>query len=362
MHGADPLNPADGSRRAAATLDWDALERATHVDSAGRNLARLAVGGRPWDTGHLAAAALDLAQHARRVIVVSGFCRRSSTGMTAETDGPPGALFLARALLALGIDVLLVSDRYGVPLLEAGCDHLGLGGTITHEMPIEQYAADDALPESDRWCEDFFSAAALGATHLVAIERPGPSHTPGSLARQSRTGPAPLERFEREVPTADYNRCHNMRGERIDPWVAKTEQLFAWIERQRAAITTIGIGDGGNEIGMGAIAWEVLTGALGSPVAGRIACRVPCDHLLLAGVSDWGAYGLALATAVLRGAGAEAAAWDAASQAELIRALVDRAGAVDGVTGEHAATVDGLELDVYLAALVRLRKVLGLKS
>jgi hypothetical protein len=359
MHSADLPNRSDGCRPAPTGLDWDALERATHVDSAGRNLARLAVGGLPWDTGHLAAAALDLAQHARRVVIVTGFCRRSSTGMTAETDGPPGALLLARALLTVGIEVLLVSDRYGIPLLEAGCDHLGLG-QITHEMPIEPHSDGDALPLSDRWCEEFFAGPAVGATHLVAIERPGPSHTPVSLARQPRTGPVPTEAFERQVPTADYNRCHNMRGERIDPWVAKTEQLFAWIDRRQASITTIGIGDGGNEIGMGSIAWEVLVGALGTPPAGRIACRVGCDHLLLAGVSDWGAYGLALATALLRGAAVEAAAWDAASQGELIRLLVSRAGAVDGVTGEQTATVDGLDLDVYLAALVRLREVLGL--
>ncbi len=167
----------------AKTFDWDALEQATHFDPAGRNLATLAVGGCFWDAGHLRAAAMSLAQNARRVIIVTGFCRRSSIGMTAETDGPPGALLLARALQALEIDVLLVSDRYALPLLQAGCDHLGLGPAIAHEMPIEEHAADDALPASDRWCEAFFCGPALGATHLVAIERPGPSHTPVSLAR-----------------------------------------------------------------------------------------------------------------------------------------------------------------------------------
>ena len=303
-----------------------------------------------------------LASHARRVVIVTGFCRRSSEGMTAETDGPPGALFLARALLALGIDVRLVSDRYGVPLLEAGCDQWSLGRERVHEMPIEQHSADDALPVSDRWCEAFFAGPALGTTHLIAIERPGPSHTLVSMVGQSRIGLPPAERFRDEVPADDFNRCHNMRGERIDSFVGKTEQLFAWIDRHQTTITTIGIGDGGNELGMGAIAWEVLVGALGSPQAGRIASRVACDHLLLAGVSDWGAYALALATAVLQGAAAEAAAWDASSQGELIRTLVSRAGGVDGVTGEPTATVDGLDLDVYLAPLVQIRKVLGLKA
>jgi hypothetical protein len=42
--------------------------------------------------------------------------------------------------------------------------------------------------------------------------------------------------------------------------------------------------------------------------------------------------------------------------------LVEKAGAVDGVTGAHTATVDGLQLDAYLAPLVRLRQFLGLET
>ncbi len=70
-------------------IDWPALERATHVDPARRGLAGLTAHGRPWDAGNLAAAAQSLARHGRRVVIVTGFCRRSPLGMTAETDGPP---------------------------------------------------------------------------------------------------------------------------------------------------------------------------------------------------------------------------------------------------------------------------------
>jgi hypothetical protein len=227
-------------------------------------------------------------------------------------------------------------------------------------MPIEEHAADGTLPASDRWCADFFAGPAAAATHFIAIERPGPSHTLASMVEQSRLGLAPIARFRAEVPEEDFNRCHNMRGERIDRFVAKTERLLAWITRHGAPITTIGIGDGGNEIGMGAIPWEMLTDALGAAGAGRIVCRAACDNLLLAGVSDWGAYALALATAMLLGKRAEAAQWGAAGQAELLRVLVEQAGAVDGVTGQPTASVDGLPLDVYLSALVQLRGVLGL--
>jgi hypothetical protein len=350
------------SRHAAAAIDFAALDEATHVDLAGRNLAGLTVGGRPWDADQLAAAAKSLAQRGRQVIIVTGFCRLSAAGMTAETDGPPGALFLARALASVGVDPVLVTDRYAIPLLEAGCEHFGLSRAIVHEMPIENHSFGDALPASDQWCERFFAGPGRNATHLVAIERPGPSHTLQSLAAQQRADSAPIDRFEREVPPADQNRHHNMRGEPIDRFVAKTDRLWAWIERTGAAITTIGIGDGGNELGMGAIPWETLTDALGGPVAGRIVCRVSADHLLLAGVSDWGAYALALATTVLREARDTAKAWNAEGQADLVRLLVSQAGAVDGKTGQPTATVDGLELDVYLSPLVKLRASLGLET
>ena len=169
-----PTPSADRRAKVPPAINWQALEQATHVDLAGRNLLRLGTGGRPWDAGNLAAAAGSIAQRGRRVIIVTGFCRSSPPGMTAETDGPPGALFLARAAATLGIDPVLVSDRYGLPLLEAGCDHFGLARSAIHEMPIEEPAADDSLPLSDRWCEAFFSGPARDATHLVAIERPGP--------------------------------------------------------------------------------------------------------------------------------------------------------------------------------------------
>jgi hypothetical protein len=52
---------------------------------------------------------------------------------------------------------------------------------------------------------------------------------------------------------------------------------------------TIGVGDGGNEIGMGRVR-ERLAGE-GELIA-RIASVVSVDHLVVAGVSNWGAYGI----------------------------------------------------------------------
>jgi hypothetical protein len=62
---------------------------------------------------------------------------------------------------------------------------------------------------------------------------------------------------------------------------------------------SLGIGDGGNEIGMGKIRWEIIRRNI--PRGGLVACRVPVDHLIVCGVSNWGAYGLAAGVLLLRG-------------------------------------------------------------
>jgi hypothetical protein len=150
-----------------------------------------------------------------------------------------------------------------------------------------------------------------------------------------------------------------MQGLDIDGYSAKAERLFDLVRREQPQVTTIGIGDGGNEIGMGSIAWEILHAAVASPVAGRVACRIATRYTLLAGVSDWAAYALGLGICGLRDARRVAIGWDIRAQRELIEMLVSEAGAVDGVTGEHTATVDGLDLDTYLAPLAELRRQCG---
>jgi hypothetical protein len=193
-------------------------------------------------------------------------------------------------------------------------------------------------------------------THLISVERPSPSHTLESLERQPGASPSSPRQFAALVPEASRDHCHNMRGEAIDEHVAPIHRLFDRVVERHLPITTIGIGDGGNEIGMGSFAWESLVEAIDSPQAAKIISRVACDYTLVGGTSDWAAYALALAVAALRGP--SCADWDASTQAELVEHLVS-AGAVDGATRNATATVDGLPLDVYLEPLVAMRKLLG---
>ncbi|HJT32879.1 MAG TPA: glutamate cyclase domain-containing protein [Pirellulales bacterium] len=328
---------------------FDALEAIVRRDPGRRGVASYRVDGSWLAAGELERAARELAAHAKCVAIVTGFCITSAEPPAAETDGPPGALYLAQAFIALGIETVLLSDRFGLPLLECGRRAWGLEAEIV-ETPLgaesEKRKAGDAAVD---WCHRFF-ASPLGRrlTHLISIERVGPSHTADSLAAQTRGGPCPLEQFAREVPPEHRGVCHNMRGVSIDAVTAPAHLLFEAAARD-ASIRTIGIGDGGNEIGMGSLLWETLRAALTGEHAGRTICRIATDHLILSGVSNWGAYALACAVAGLRSRADLLSGWDGAIQRRLIERLVQDAGAVDGVTGRREPTVDGIPLDDYSA-------------
>jgi hypothetical protein len=119
-------------------IDWPALEALVHCDPAARGLASFRLAAAPLDAGQLRAAAVHLARHASGVAIVTGFCALAHDRVTTETDGPPGALYFARALIALGVDALLITDRYALPLLEVGCYLWRLDRKILVEFPFEE--------------------------------------------------------------------------------------------------------------------------------------------------------------------------------------------------------------------------------
>ena len=148
-----------------------------------------------------------------------------------------------------------------------------------------------------------------------------------------------------------------MRGRDISAYMAPAHRLFEDAE-QSPRITTIGIGDGGNEIGMGKIPWDVIRRNV--PNGGLIACRVPTDHLIVCGVSNWGAYALAAGVALLRGTKLAPNLFDVERERELLRIMVEKGPLVDGVTGKPTATVDGLSFDEYVRPLRRIKESPGM--
>ncbi len=330
-------------------LDWPALENFTHRDPGGRGVVARHANAEFLDAGQLARAAQELAEHGRAVGIVTGFTIADAEPPAAETDGPPGALYLARVFHKLGIEVRLLCDSFATPLLVEGCRTVGVPTPCVHELPI--------APRNDDhdWLDAAIQTRNGVLSHLIAIERVGPSHTLDSLTAQTRDSAAPVETFVAEVPLESRDVCHSMRGIPISHLTAPAQRLF---ELPGRPYRTIGIGDGGNEIGLGCIPWEVLRSVIARGPAGKIACRIATDHLLLAGVSNWAGYALGAAVAALRGQQDLISEWTDADERILLERLV-AAGAVDGVTKQRTATVDGLSWDDYVEVFNAIRRQLS---
>ena len=250
-----------------------------------------------------ACRAAQALRRARRVVITTGFVVEAGT---AETDGPPGSAVLGRALRTLGAHVTYVTDDVTAPVLAATLTALG-------EPPdVGRY------PAGDQGARDVLARAR--PTHLVAVERPG----------RARDGA-----------------YRNMRGIDVSDWNAPLDALFVLARQtRRHRVVTVGVGDGGNEIGMGNVRARI--GRAGA-VAARIASIVRVDHLVVAGVSNWGAYGIVAHLGRLSGL---PLLHTPDEERRMVGACV-AAGACDGVTRRREATVDGLPLDAH-AALVAL--------
>jgi len=243
-------------------------------------------------------AARLIHQNLERVLIVTGFY---VTRIAApETDGPPGALALGRAVTALGGQVVYVSDRYTTPLLE----YFGAGAEVI-DFPIcsetESRTAARLLLEHYR------------PSLLIAVERCGVTARGQYL---------------------------NSRGEEISTYTARLDLLFD------PAIPSLGIGDGGNEIGMGKLA-RVIPTIPGLPAE---PCITATSELVVASTSNWGAYGV---TAALSALARRCLLPDPAAEEDLLRSLHDQ-GCYDGTCGAPTCGVDGFTPEQNTALLSQL--------
>ncbi len=352
--------PAISRAKSELSAEHSALlnefERFIHRDPARRGLCATELDETEQVTvprlgaGQLAAAAIDLAWHARKVAVVTGFFIPHAQPPAAETDGPPGSLFLAHCLQALGVEAAVITDAPCAPAVRAAADGIG--------FPVNRVLVSPLQSES--WCDEFLASEfAGGLTHLIAIERVGPSHTPASVECQGTAGEPPeisnlnsqisnLESFQTDVAPEHHDRCHNMRGVCIDGHTAPLHLLFEHLPSRHPTARTIGIGDGGNEIGMGAIPWVELRRRLSGEHGGRVPCRIACDFNIVAGTSNWGAMALAASVCLLRERLDVLQPWTRERHREWLEYLVANGPAVDGVTGRREATVDGLPFLTYI--------------
>ncbi len=265
--------------------------------------------------GELATAAAALAD-ASSVGLITGFFVPRGEVAAPETDGPVGTALLAAALAACGLKVRIAVDTPCAEAVRIAVATAGEKSVVVDE--ISDLAGIATAIETWR---------KAGVDHAVSIERCGRS--------------------------AD-GKPRNMRGADVSPWTLPLDDLFtggAWIR--------LAVGDGGNEIGMGKLARALIAETV--PNGAAIASATTCDHLVVAGVSNWGAYGLMAALAVLKQGWRAPILRFLSAERDLAvtRAIVEQAGAVDGVTARAEPTVDGLGADVHGAVVEDLRRIAG---
>lgn len=237
-------------------------------------------------------------------IIATGFYIASARA--AETDGPPGALAIGRALHWLGFRVIYVTDQYAMPLLSGGMT----GKDEVIDFPILDHSS------SRRFAEQLLRGT--GPSLLISIER-----CSINIDRQYLS----------------------MAGEDITEHTAKIDYLFS------GRNNSLGIGDGGNEIGMGNLA-AYMSDVETLP---RKPALTRVDKLIIASVSNWGAYGLIGALSrLIRQNLLPPVEWEK----ETINEMVAR-GAVDGVSGQRRSAVDSFDLDLNAWALTQLHRIAG---
>jgi len=203
----------------------------------------------------------------------------------AETDGPLGAYFLAKAFEKLGYTPVIITDHF---------------------------------------CEDYFFDI---KTLYIPIS--GLSDAESAL----------LLNTYKPICHLSIERCGqnaqglylNARGVNIKEFTAPVDELFKLGSK---TAPSFGIGDGGNEVGMGSFA-----AVLKNQEFFYDYCVIPCDYPMIASVSNWGGYGfIAELEKVLH-----VNVLPSFEEVETYLAFIVSKGSVDGIKRESVMSVDGKE-------------------
>jgi hypothetical protein len=246
-----------------------------------------------------------------------------------ETDGPLGTAVLARALaFGLGARVLVAVEPElmvvnAALLRTAELQVIEPAALLREDGKLRATAAVIELPRDLEAARA--RSAALFADYcvkaVVAIEKPGVN---------------------------SLGVYHMVGGADISPTVGKGAALFE--AAQANGTLTIGIGDRGNELGMGPLSTTTRDllprgSNCGCPCGRGVADETHSDIAVVSTVSNWGAYGIAACLATLLDQP------DLIQSPELEAALFAtavREGGVDGMTGRASPTADGVTFGVHV--------------
>ena len=220
-----------------------------------------------------------------KIIISTGFFE--IIPKTIETDGPPGAFSIGNAITELGGEVIYLIESHTKDFI----------GKEQKTIVFPNTTKEESVGFAKKIIKDYKPSA------LISIERCG---------------------------ITENDRYLNISRQDISNYNAYIDVLFDLHNN------TIGIGDGGNEIGMG----YVRKGVSESQTLVTYPAAPTVKELIISSVSNWGGYGLLAALSIQTNKNLLPSLEEDSS---IIIKIVDM-GAVDGFSGEQTYKVDGFDL------------------
>ncbi|WP_353152958.1 glutamate cyclase domain-containing protein [Pollutimonas bauzanensis] len=304
------------------------LDRLTNIDIGQRGVEHLSAAARGRLVGQspvgAAASMIQDLENGSTVLLTTGSPSRAWVSPTiGENDGPAGAAVLARALsLGKNIHTVVVCEATLIPAISAIFTAAGLS-----VLPFDD--ARRAVADSSLAVASFEPFPVTDAEAHAAAE--------GFL---NRIAPALLISTER-VGRATDGVYYSMRGIDYGMGRSRIDILFEYAMARQ--VKSVCIGDGGNEIGMGAVADAVTRHV---KFGEKICATTSCDILVTAACSNWGC------TAITAALAARIGKYEILHTPELESRLLHRGvdvGLINSMDNVVDANVDGISAQTHLS-------------
>lgn len=292
------------------------------------------------------------------VALLVGFPCNTKMEQPNENDGLVGALAIAMGLLGLGKRVKILVESSLVKVMCAACQD-----TKLRALEIIGFEAMGALTTS-AWSDEAYDASSPSTWASDFAERGSPSingidsQAFGQQWNQLREIYRSVDQviaIERSGRAMDGH-YYSMSGKDLVQYISPINTIFEWAIMDNKP--THAIGDGGNELGLGQIYDAVQKHIEHGP---KIACKISCDNVILASVSDWGGYALGMMNALNC-----ANTMEHALSINGLMSFLDTiaaGGVCDGMNGEPGNTsLDGLPITVTRNVLLGLREIVRFHS
>lgn len=282
--------------------------------------------------------------HKATVGIVTGFTVVDQEGkeVGGENDGPPGAVTIAKLVVDQGTPVTIICDRGSEASVLSAASAIGLVTDLGDTN--RRFSASDRIFNMEVKYAPGFSVEIVGQDLGLGVQsEPNTVDSVKKRLEDSRT--KLLISIERPGPNAQ-GQMSSMAGADISRFNEDLSALFPSDPEVRKW-ETIGIGDGGNEIGMGNVAGKAKETRKPdfTPVVnngGKIAAETKTDETVLASVSNNGGVLLTVATdGILKDLGhVDINGLNDDNLAEVLRDVTDRTAAAKRITSLYKQTID----------------------